>query len=310
MHSETYLENEEYWEEPRQWTTQGLSFKTISTWLTAIDSQLSASNTSKSELPNTPTFADGPDTYRVTETAVDANTRSATLTTGFVLAAGGFAFYEEIIAALATHLNGIDSFLSDIANKRIKRRSFFKLMLGTAAIHQVNEWNQAYISTNPEAKARLQQEITETLGNMEIDDEQVIETLFGSDIHSIVATHREINSLLPQVLGIESNSIKNYDEISPLLLTIADSNTSRIETLAKYTNKDLKLEVPDELNVVASHLRADRSVQAVANTESRQATWNAIVEVLALIVAFTGIAITQEVSLAVTESVYKKFTDQ
>ena len=145
---------------------------------------------------------------------------------------------------------------------------------------------------------------------MEIDDEQVIETLFGSDIHSIVATHREINSLLPQVLGIESNSIKNYDEISPLLLTLADSNTSRIETLAKYTNKDLKLEVPDELNVVASHLRADRSVQAVANTESRQATWNAIVEVLALIVAFTGIAITQEVSLAVTESVYKKFTDQ
>ncbi|MCB9812946.1 MAG: hypothetical protein H6772_00935 [Pseudomonadales bacterium] len=305
--TEFYTETEYYWDEPNEWTSLGLDHNTISSWQNSINSQINSVNSSYNSLPNTPTFVDGYDTYRVTATPLDTTKRSFITTIGFASASVGFAFYEEVITALAKYYGGYDSILRKFANTRVKRRSFLKFIAGSFAIDKLKEWNTTFAKENSGVKEKIEGEIKSTIKNIKLNDELAIQTLLGSNINSIIYTHKIISEILGAALNNNGNGIEDYAVIRPLLDNVVDQNQNRGIILEAYTKNGNTTEVSQELKDIASHVKADRYIQSLTAEQQSQATWNAILQVVILIGAFTGIALTAEIALVVTDEVYRNF---
>lgn len=306
--TEFHTETEYYWDEPDEWTSKGLNHNVIGHWLNAISTQLTQVNRVVIELPSTPTFVDGFDTYRITETPVNKTKRNFVTTFGFGLAAGGFAFYEEIIAIIA-HYSDFDynSLLANIANQKINRRSFAKLIFGSAAIHQIQKWNLAYAQKNLGAKEEIKTEIKQTIKNMDLDSEEATETLFNKSSHDILVTHNNTQSVLAHSLDTTGTGVEKYHVIRPLLEKVLTQNSSRLDIFAQYIQNDTEAAAFQILKAIASHFKADQHVRKITSEQKSQTFWNAILQVVILFGMFAGVAISTEGALAITDTAYEKF---
>lgn len=306
--TEFYTEVEHYWDEPAQWTALGLNHSTIDAWVEIVNTQLANANRALQELPNTPTFEDGLNTYRVTEKPIDKTARNGITTIGFTAAATGFAFYEEIVSALAKYYDGFDSdaILNKLSQVNIKRRSIFKVITGSLSIDSISQWSREYADKNSGAKSALETQIKAILTEMKIDNREAISVLFGLKIEDINSNHSSIHTILSHALDTENNGIEDFNQIKPLLENLAVQNANRLSHLMNQVSDLNQPTLDANLVTTALHLKTDRQVQSLATEQKIQAVLNSIVQVVLLFTAFAGIAITQETAFVVADAVYEK----
>lgn len=295
----TRTRTEDYWDEPRELTSIGITYNALLEWQGTVNRLAGRFNDLKRRIPETSTFSQGLSSYELTTESIDQRARNVITTVGFGASAGIFAFYEEIVSHLSRENPG---FLSKLANKKIKRRSFLKLGGGILATRSIKDIQKNVAVSNSGILSNVGSYKDSIINQMDMTSGVVFERYFGNSVDYIIDYLNGLITTGERALEAGGFYTEDWRIIEPRFRGVLDKARSFRENFSRFVeyrgNGDY--EIPHGFVSAINSVWASTMIESYVRTKNIETNISAIAQVITMVGLFTGFAVSSE---AISEAI-------
>jgi hypothetical protein len=255
-----------------------------------------------SRLPNVPFELRSLEDYDLSTSIVDSNTPNNWRLVAVMVAALGFANYEEFVSWLAKHEELSDDW-QRLQKVGVTRRTFFKIIGATGAAALLNQLRQSSLQDNSQALPLVRTAAKNEIANSQIraDDargDKSITPYLGENPAAIMAFLTTAKNRVQSTLG--SRSIQQDPELLAKVTAVQESLNQLRLSSAKYLHFDdkdnyrLSPPVIQAYNTSLAHVR----IESVVNSKNNKDFIDALGQIMAVLLTLAGTAVGAEAMIA------------